>query len=307
LIFTLNNNRISQFLKVKGFEFMVACQMSHKNKILLVLALSILTWPIFNGTVARAQDPFSSLISRIPAISGIVESDFPGATIPSYPFLHTPRFGGEFRVTPIFYTLVNAKFLSPENALALKFKNDLGYEDQASLIELSGRLQFNRLSVRGHYDAYLRTLRGGGAGGYFWWPDFRFGFDFDLLQRPNIKFGIDMDMCWERPSFALASPVYGNFSVVGPRPVTFGVHGWYNPECFTTISPVLEVRYRWPIRTGTKIYELEIAAGLKLPRTVLGESALRAGWRRSQIEFSGEGNTVDVTLSGAFAEYVFYY
>jgi hypothetical protein len=221
LILPLNNNKISQFLKVTALKFTVAFQMSHKNKVLLVLTLSIVTWPVFNGATAQAQDLSSSLIPQIPSLSGIIESDFPGSTIPRYPFLHTPRFGGELRVTPIFYNLVEAKFLSPNNGIFLDFKKDQGWVDQVTLIEMSGRLQMNRLSVRGHYDAYLRTLRGGG---YFSWPDFRFGFDFDLIQRPNIKFGIDMDMCWERPSFSIVSPIYGNFSILGPRPVTFWDH-----------------------------------------------------------------------------------
>ncbi len=281
--------------------------MSHKNNILLIVTLSIVTWSILGQGTVQAYDPFSSLIPQVPWLRDPIEADYPGATIPAYPFLHTPRLAAELKVTPIFYSLVDSKFLAPQEGLVLDFVKDLGYEDQATLIEFSGRIQFNRLSLSGYYDAYLRTLRGGGPGGYFSWPAFRFGVGLDLIQRRNIKFGVEMDMNWQRPNFSLAGPIFGTFHIEGPRPVTFGVYGWYNPEGIPVISPVFEVRYRWPLRTGTKVYEFEVAAGFKLPRTVLGESALRGGWRRTQIEFGAEGRTVDVTLSGAFGEYVFYY
>ncbi|MBI5249028.1 MAG: hypothetical protein HY912_05990 [Desulfomonile tiedjei] len=278
--------------------------MSHKNNILLVLALIITSWLLIGEGIVRAQDPFSSLIPQVPAIRDAIEADYPGATIPGYPFLHTPRLGAELRVTPIFYNLVNAKFLAPDFGLDLDFKRDLGFVDQAILVQLWGRVQLNRVSVRAYYDGYLRTWRGAG---YFFWPDTGVGVDLDLIERRNIKFGIDMDMSWQRPTLSISSPLHGNFFIEGPRPVTFGVHGWYNPQGIPVISPVFEMRYRWPIRSGTKFYEFEVAGGLKLPRTVLGDSAVRAGWRNTQIEFDFGGLKADVTLSGIFGEYVFYY
>lgn len=283
---------------------MVLRQMPHKKKMLPVLAFSIFAWALIGQGITQAQDPFSTLIPQVPMIRDTIESDFPGATIPGYPFLHTPRLGAELRVTPIFYNVVEAKFLAPDDGLALDLTKNLGFVDQATLIQFWGRIQLNRLSVRAYYDAYLRTFRGAG---YFSWPDAGFGVDLDLIQRRNIKFGVDMDMSWQRPTLSVASPVFGDFFLEGPRPVTFGVHGWYNPEGIPVISPVVELRYRWPIRSGTKIYEFEVAAGFKLPRTVLGDSALRAGWRRSQTEFDFDGRKADVTLSGVFGEYVFYY
>jgi hypothetical protein len=284
---------------------MVRCQMLRKNKRLLLVVLSAATWLLIGQGIARAQDPFSTLIPQVPALREAIETDFPGAATPAYPFLHMPRFEGEVRITPLFYNLEDAKFLSPQDGLALDLKKDLGFVDQATLVEFTGRLQFNRLSVRASYDSYLRTLRGNN--GNFTWPDLRVGMDLDLIQRPNTKLGIDMDACWQRPTFSVASPIFGDILVVGPRPVTFGIHGWYNPECIPIISPILELRYRWPIRTGTKIYEFEAAAGFKLPRTVLGDSGLRAGWRRTAITFDSAGHSVDITLSGIFVEYVFYH
>lgn len=283
---------------------MVRCQMLRKNRRLLLVALCAATWLLIGQGIARAQDPFSTLIPQVPALREAIESDFPGAATPAYPFLHMPRFGGEVRVTALFYNMVDAKFLSPQNGLALDLTKDLGFVDQASLVEFTGRLQFNRLSVRAIYDAYLRTFRGAG---FFSWPEFRVGADLDLIQKPNVKLGIDMDFCPQRPSLSVTDPLFGNFFVEGPRPVTFGVHGWYNPQCIPVISPVVELRYRWPIRTGTKVYEFEAAAGFKLPRTVLGDSALRAGWRRTAITFDFSGQSADITLSGTFLEYVFYH
>lgn len=284
---------------------MVSCQMLRKNKRLLLVILSAAAWLLIGHSVASAQDPFSTLIPQIPALREAIESDFPGAATPAYPFLHMPRLGGEVRVTPIFYNIVDAKFLSPQDGLALDLLKDLGFVDQATLVEFTGRLQFNRLSIRASYDSYLRTFRG--ALGNFTWPDLRVGADLDLIQKPNVKLGIDMDFYPQRPTFSLASPIFGDVFVLGPRPATFGIHGWYNPEYIPVISPVLELRYRWPIRTGTKVYEFEAAAGFKLPWTVLGDSALRAGWRRTAITFDSHGHSVDITLSGTFLEYVFYH
>ncbi len=283
---------------------MVRSQKSRKNHRLLLVALSVATWLLIGQGIASAQDLFSTLIPQIPALREAIETDFPGAATPWYPFLHMPRLGGEVRVTPLFYDVVEAKFSSPRDGLALDLTKDLGFPSRTALVEFTGRLQFNRLSARMQYDAFLRKFRGEG---FFTWPDLRFGVDFDLIQRPNVKFGVDLDIYPQRPSLSVASPAFGDFLVEGRRFVTAGIHGWYNPECIPVISPIVELRYRWPIIHRTKLYEFEVAAGLKLPRTVLGDSGLRAGWRHTAIAIDSSDRAVDITLSGVFFEYVFYH
>jgi hypothetical protein len=249
-------------------------------------------------------DPFGQLFQSIPLLGPAAESDFPGSTLPKYPFLHMPQIGGELRVTWISYNMTNGKFLYPERGIALDLKDDLLFLDQVSTVEFTGRLQLARYSLRAVYDAYVRTHRGRG---YFYWPELRIGADVDLFKRDTWRLGVDLDFTTNRPTLSVTDPILGSFQVVGPRPVTFGVHAWYNPRFTCGISPVVEVRYRWPIRTGTKIYEFEVAGGLKLPDTILGCSAVRAGWRHTATEFDSSGQTADVTLSGVFGEYVFYY
>ncbi|AFM27513.1 hypothetical protein [Desulfomonile tiedjei] len=249
-------------------------------------------------------DPFAQLFQSVPLLGRAVESDFPGATLSKYPFLHMPQIGGEVRVTWLSYNMINGKFLFPERGIALDLKDDLLFPHNVSAVEFAGRLQLARYSLRAVYDAYMRAYRGSG---YLYWPELRIGADVDVFKRDTWRLGVNLDFTTNYPTLSVTDPILGPFQVVGQRPVTFGVHGWYNPRFTCGISPVVEARYRWPIQTGTKMYEFEVAGGLKLPDTILGCSAVRAGWRHTATEFSSAGQTADVTLSGVFAEYVFYY
>lgn len=273
------------------------------QKIYLLFFLILCVHTLAVDQEAQA-DPFAQLFQSVPLLGRAVESDFPGSTLPKYPFLHMPQIGGEVRVSWLSYNMTNGKFLFPERGIALDLKDDLLFLDQVTAVEFAGRLQLARYSVRAVYDAYTRTHRGQG---YFYWPELRIGADVDVFKRDTWRLGVNLDFTTNQPTLSVTHPIMGSFQVIGPRPVTIGVHAWYNPRFTCGISPVVEVRYRWPIRTGTKIYEFDVAGGLKLPDTILGCSAVRAGWRHTAIEFSFSGQTADVTLSGVFAEYVFYY
>ena len=79
-----------------------------------------------------------------------------------------------------------------------------------------------------------------------------------------------------------------------------------NPYGYTGLSSSVEARLRWPIGTGARITEAEIAAGIKAPTTIIGTSAVRGGWRYLELSFGDSvGREVDVKTSSVFVEFVF--
>lgn len=260
------------------------------------------TW---SQDAGKSFDPFGYAVDSSPYLRRVIEEDHPGATNPMYPFLHLPNLRGELSVRPIFASLQQGRFNVSSSALAMDFLKDLGFVDQAIFIESMIRLQYGRYSIRGYYDAYVRTLRGNNAN--FTWPDVRIGGDLDLYERDGLRFGVDLDFSWQRPTFSFAGPAIGNGLIEWPRPVTVGLHLAYNPPKIGTVSSSFELRYRRPIRTGTRIQEFDIAGGISMPRTVLGTSTLRGGWRYTSMEYDSGDTQIDVKWSGIFAEYVYFY
>jgi hypothetical protein len=116
-----------------------------------------------------------------------------------------------------------------------------------------------------------------------------------------------MDFYATRPSFTLDDPVLGVVNIEAPRPATVGAHIALNPVSIGRLSVSMEGRARRSIRTGTRINEYEIAAGLKTPETVLGTVALRGGFRYSDIGLEQNNHQVDVKWSGFFGELVYHY
>jgi hypothetical protein len=266
-----------------------------------VLLLSILIL-LSSGSVCLSFDPFGYWIPRLPGLSYELDKDAPGITNPLYPFVHNSLFKGEFHVRPMFVTLKEGKFRDATGEY--DFLKRLGFIDEAISIESMLRLQFARYSIRGYYTSDLRTFRG--KQGNFDWPTIRVGADLDLVQNDSIRFGLDMDINWKRPTFSIATPTTSMRAVEWPRPVTAGLHFVYNP-CNIGISSSFEVRYRFPIRAGTKIEELEISGGMRFPKSMIGTSALRAGWRYSSISHEASDDRIDIRLSTIFGEYVYYY
>ena len=157
-----------------------------------------------------------------------------------------------------------------------------------------------------YYDWYLRTWRGTKAN--FTWPSGRIGGDIDLYSSPTTRFGVNADFNWEQPSFSYAIPDVGSHTIKWPRPVTAGVHLLYRPYDYGKIAPVVELRYRRPLRSGTQVNEFEAAAGLTLPETsMMGSWGFRLGWRYLKVELDNPDTKIKVETSSVFVEYVFYY
>jgi hypothetical protein len=107
----------------------------------------------------------------------------------------------------------------------------------------------------------------------------------------------------------------GGKKIQGESALTWGVHATYSPAASVYgLSGVFEVRTRRPF-LGTSVTDLELAAGLRGPESVLGAAALRFGWRSTGIEFHENQlyNNVSVrsefnaVLSGWFGQLVYYY
>jgi hypothetical protein len=255
-------------------------------------------------------DPFSSIIPGIETLRQTLEGDMPGLVDKRVPFVFPPRFQAEARARALFMTL-SGGVTDETTGRTFDFMGDLGYEEQGIVIQSMVRLQFGRLSLRGVYDAYLRTFRGGGAGGRFDWPGFYYGFDFDLYNTPTVRFGLDMDFYLERPTFTVG-PLPGvvpatSVNIAAPRPSTAGVHLVWNPINCGSLQWSFETRARRSLRTGSRIDEVEVATGLLSPNTVLGVVGLRGGYRYTNLELQGGQFVTKAHWSAWFGEFVYYY
>lgn len=220
-------------------------------------------------------------------------------------FAFAPRFKGEMRATAMLVSLEKGKFSDADKGVSLDFIKDLGFEKQGFLVETMARTQLSRFGLRMYYNAYTKNLNG--KKGNLQWPEWRTGVDLDIINCDSLRFGLNMDTLWKEPTFSYFKPASGNELIVWPRPVTIGVYGSYNPSDFDSITPSVEVRFRYPAVSGTLVKELEIAAGVKTPRSSKGSSALRAGWRYTSLEYDVADKQIDITWSSFFAEYVCFF
>jgi hypothetical protein len=236
------------------------------------------------------------------------EADMPGLVDKRVPFVFPPKFHAEARVRALFIKF-SGGVTDETKDQTFDFVGDLGYVEQGTVVESMVRLQFGRLSIRGVYDAYLRTFRG--AGGRFDWPGFHYGFDFDLYKNSSTRFGLDMDFYRERPAFVVNRPPglipAISITVEAPRPATAGVYFVTNPINLGSVSCSFETRARRSLRTGSKIDEVEVATGLLTPQTVLGVVGLRGGYRYTNLELQHDQFVVEARWSGVFGELVCYY
>ena len=111
-----------------------------------------------------------------------------------------------------------------------------------------------------------------------------------------------MDFYWDRPEFTFGQIGFGPLIIRGPKPSTWGLHAALDLGDIRSFRYSLETRGRLSVRTGSRIDELEAAAGLITPETVVGSMLLRGGYRHSWLEMSWEPHTVRVQWSGVFAE-----
>lgn len=260
---------------------------------------------------ARAQFYFGSpdqgpgFLSSLPLIGSALEQDMPGVANPWSPFVWPPRIDGEVRFRAIGLTMTQGKFWDRAVDFYADLNKDLGIVDQVVTVETMARVQLSRLSLRVHYEAYVRGFVG--QWGELDWPPFRLGADVDFFSRNGLRLGADVDGSVNHPVFTYSHPQHAPERISFGRPLTAGVYLAYNPFGTGGLSPSLETRARWPVRQYSRVTEYEIAAGLKTPQTVLGRGALRGGWRYTEIECRERQKELSAKWSGVFAEYVFLY
>jgi hypothetical protein len=233
------------------------------------------------------------------------ENDLPGSTNMFYPFVHTPLIKAELNLKPMLIRRVGGSFQPQGRSARADLLADLGWERRSFLIEWSARLQIARFSAR--FNAYdAPNSFNSGANAHLRWPEFRLGLEADLVQRGGMRFGLDVDFYPQRPVFTWNLPD-GFSGVISPsRPLTVGVHYAYR-VCEKKVGTSFEIRYRHPLTRDTKIYEVEAAAGLLLPETVLGNSSFRLGIRYSSLQIERSAVKLDTGLLGLYGEFVFFY
>lgn len=254
---------------------------------------------------------FSSPEGRFPvimppydAVDSTMSADTKGMTDPSSPFIFPPIFRAEARGGPMYWNIWG-NISDPTSGYEIDFQDDLGMFEYGLLFNLALRLQVGRASARGHWDIYLRNKEGGAN--ELELPAFRYGLDYDLISKPNLRIGLNVDVHEPRPKMTFFDPVLGDLRLVANRPFTGGFHAEINPMNLGNMAASLFASYRMPLRRSSKLDELEVAAGLRTPETMLGTVGLRGGWRFSRYNFSGAGLEVKSTISGYFLEMVYFY
>jgi hypothetical protein len=283
----------------------------------------------FPSASSSATGFFSQTVS---AIGGFFSQDLPGAFDNAMPLLFPPYFGGEVHVRPYFFGLVNGEIVLPDGTkIDLEGRtgnNGIGLSSKGSLVEFMGRFQLSRLSLRAYYNIDLRRIPANY--GEVGWMDYRLGLDLDIINSYGVIFGINADM-FESPYLryetspirpGLAEVLGGPGKITGNTPITYGIHVSYNPFDSWIVSPTIEFRYNWPYENrpgqslagnASQLTQWEYAVGLKLPKTVLGSSGLRFGYRDSILQFAGAQGSNDrssvITLqtAGYFGDFVWFY
>ncbi|MEW6350649.1 MAG: hypothetical protein AB1646_16430 [Thermodesulfobacteriota bacterium] len=269
-----------------------------------ILMCLLLGRPAAGLTPTISGTPVSPPAMSGPASTGPLDKEMPGISNKYSPLVFPPIFRAETRVRSVF-TKLSGTVRNTSTDFSRSLVGDLGYEDQGIVVEFMARAQASRLSLRAHYDMYLRTYRG--TVGTYDWPGFRVGAEVDLVSSASTRFGVDMDFYTSRPSFGPVVTDVGSAIIVGPRPVTAGVYLCYNPADCGTVGWSLEARARRSTRTGTRINELELAVGLKSPEMVLGTVSVRGGIRYTDMSLVSDPFEANVQWLGIFADLVYLY
>jgi hypothetical protein len=173
------------------------------------------------------------------------------------------------------------------------------------VVESMARSQLGRLSFRIHHDHYISGFKGDHI--RVDWPLWRLGADFDIVNRPGLRFGLNLDWNPFYPTIQFSDLPLGTYNLTSDQPVSAGVHAVYNGLNFWGISPSAEGRCRVALSERSKINEVEVAGGLKGPETVGGALALRGGWRYSWLTLSDRAYVADMGWSALFGELVYLY
>lgn len=274
--------------------------------VILVLCLAV---PLGNRP-AEAQampglaGPLSVIGSLLGGMRRGVEGDMPGLANPRSPLVFPPVFRGELRARPL-YVKLSGTLTSIATGESLSLDRDITMIRDVAMFETMARCQLGRLSFRIHNDNYISGFRGDNI--RVDWPNWRFGVDYDIVNKPGLRLGLNADWSPFHPSISFSDLRLGTYDLRTDQPVSAGVHAVYNGQSLWGISPSLESRYRVGLVERSKVNEVEVAAGLRGPDTVVGCLALRGGWRGTWFNLSDNAYKAEFSWSAIFGELVYYY
>jgi hypothetical protein len=246
---------------------------------------------------------------------------FYGLLDPQAPLFSFPRLQGEFTVTPNWIAITNGKQTIPTLGITWDLKEQFGLTQTNLFVDFMARIQAGRISFRIHYEP--RDFVGAkaavsgplDAAARLSYSGVRLGGDLDVVQWYRSRAGLDMDYDQYSPVFSEAVRTLGGKQITGDAALTWGFHVFLNPpQDFYGVTALFEARCRWPV-SGTEVTDLRLSWGLRSPETILGSVALKAGYRRTNLEFTrsqlfngnGVQTTLDATMSGWFGELAYYY
>jgi hypothetical protein len=248
---------------------------------------------------------------------------FWGLLDPQAPLFSFPTLQGEFTVTPNWIAITGGKQTIPTQGIAWDLKEQFGLTQTNLFVDFMGRVQAGRISFRIHYEPRdfvgtkvdINDQQSRDAAARLSYTGVRLGGDLDVVQWYRSRAGLDMDYDQYSPVFSEAVRTLGGKQISGDAALTWGFHVFLNPpQDFYGVTGLFEARCRWPV-SGTEVTDLKISWGLRSPDTILGSVALKAGYRRTNLEFTrsqlfngmGVQTTVDATMSGWFGEIAYYY
>jgi len=277
---------------------------------ILVLVFAFCLSLLTGSGPARAQGmpglagPLSSIGSLFSGLRSAVEGDMPGLTNPAAPVVFTPAFRGEVRGRPLYVSL-SGTVTSEATGQSIVLGRDVSMLTDVVVFETMARAQLGRLSFRIQNDCYITGFLGENI--RLDWPIWLLGADFDIVNRPALRVGVNADWSPFLPSLSFSDIPLGTYKLRTEQPVSAGLHATFNGLDLWGLSPSLETRFGLALTKKSKWDEVEVAAGLKGPETVLGSMALRGGWRGSWLKMTDKAFTADITWSGLFGELVYYY
>jgi len=242
---------------------------------------------------------------------------------PRSPLVCIPPLQGEVTIAPIWVSVLQGKETIPALGIAWDMRRDFFIRQPQLFLDTMVRLQTGRLGLRVNYE--LRDFAGDGpfqnlpnqfnGENRIDYSGIRIGADFDVYQRWLTRFGFNLDYSVYQTIFTETSQTLGGKKIQRSGPVTWGLHGSYNPvTSFLGASFICDARVRFPL-TGAEVTEWRVSAGLRSPETVLGSWALKGGYKETYLRFRGYqfynalnvATEVDVTMGGWFVEFAYYY
>lgn len=270
---------------------------------------------LHKALVMAALLGFLSACGGVPAASAqILGTGNPNA--PYLPFVYLPTLQGEVRATALYLDIAGGReivYTAFEPARVWGLRDDFNMSKSVLVMDTMVRLTVGPFSARIHYEprAFI------GVGQYpeesvkstarLEYSGVRMGGDIDIFRWHGSRAGVDVDYDLYHPIFTEGIRTRGGYIVRGEAGMTLGAHADFSPtQFYYGMNPIVDASFRWPL-LGTQVTDLRLAAGVKFPETVLGVWALKLGYRKTSLDFRDSSGRVDVSFSGFFGEFAYYY